>query len=357
MEKKWKKYVKYIFSWRNLFRRTGFVTLLKSSKPELRDRGALMTRCLQTWKVDLKFGRSSKSLFIETPTRRHQKADCFQSNQTQGLCSKAQRHPKASKGLKPENFHGPSRIFWCLLRSSAVDAVRTINPEEPPMSPPGRREMVMKWKKNTEVSNIGCMMFRKFYIYYSILVSVSVQDACQPHISHIWVLATTILDSLALSQYTKTVLKNMKGFEWDLGQGLCERVALQGRLKQSSEKWCPTLTPCHVEGQPHLTMSASTVRLARRRKGSVWIYWYSPSAVPPLACWDLHGRFMISWPWLTSKTGNCSRSFPLVLDISFQDFSTLVTLDLGGVFWEIQWKRRIWCLEINDRQREFACFF
>ena len=125
-------------------------------------------------------------------------------------------------------------------------------------------------------------------------------------------------------QYTKTVLKNMKGFEWDLGQGLC------GRLKQSREKWCPTQTPCHVEGQPHLTMSTSTVHLARRRKGSVWIY--SPSAVPPLACWDLHGRFMISWPWLTSKTGNCSRSFPLVLDISFQDFSTLVTLDLGGVF-------------------------
>ena len=100
-----------------------------------------------------------KACLFETPTRRHQKADCFQSNQTQGLCSKAQRHPKASKGLKPENFHGPSRIFWCLLRSSAVDAVRTINPEEPPMSPPGRREMVMKWRFTTEVSNIGCMMF------------------------------------------------------------------------------------------------------------------------------------------------------------------------------------------------------
>lgn len=177
------------------------MTLLKSSKPELRDRGALMTRCLQTWKVDLKFGRSSKSLFIETPTRRHQKADCFFSvKQNARFMFKGPKASKGYKGLKADNFHCPSRIFWCLLRSSAVDAVRTINPEEPPMSPPGRWEMVMKWRFTTEVSNIGCMMFRKFYIY-SILVSVSVQDAYQPHISHVWVLATTILDSLALSIY------------------------------------------------------------------------------------------------------------------------------------------------------------
>ena len=48
------------------------------------------------------------------------------------------------KGLKPDNFHGPTRIFWCLLRSSAVDAVRTINPEEraPDVGFPGRWEMV-----------------------------------------------------------------------------------------------------------------------------------------------------------------------------------------------------------------------
>ena len=83
-------------------------------------------------------------------------------------------------------------------------------------------------------------MFRKFYIYYSILVSVSVQDACQPHISHINIYIYGFLPQPSWTplpcQYTKTVLKNMKGFEWDLGQGLCERVALQGRLKQSSEK-------------------------------------------------------------------------------------------------------------------------
>ena len=52
---------------------------------------------------------------------------------------------------------------------------------DPDMAGHERRLEVMKWRFTTEVSNIGCMMFRKFYIYYSILVSVSVQDACQPH--------------------------------------------------------------------------------------------------------------------------------------------------------------------------------
>ena len=85
------------------------MTLLKSSKPELRDRGALMTRCLQTWKVDLKFGRSSKSLFIETPTRRHQTA-VFVFSQRK---SKVYVQRPKGKGLKPDNFHGPTRI--CLV--------------------------------------------------------------------------------------------------------------------------------------------------------------------------------------------------------------------------------------------------
>ena len=83
-----------------------------------------------------------KLVYRDTNQKTSKSCFCFQSNQTQGLCSKAQRHPKAFLGLKPDNFHCPTRIFWCLLRSSAVDAVRTINPEEPPMSPPGRWEMV-----------------------------------------------------------------------------------------------------------------------------------------------------------------------------------------------------------------------
>lgn len=118
------------------------MTLLKSSKPELRDRGALMTRCLQTWKVDLKFGRSSKSLFIRDTNQKTSKRWLFSVKPNARFMFKGPKASKGYKGLKPDNFHCPTRIFWCLLRSSAVDAVRTINPEEPPMSPPGRREMV-----------------------------------------------------------------------------------------------------------------------------------------------------------------------------------------------------------------------
>ena len=179
------------------------------------------------------------------------------------------------------------------------------------------------------------------------------------HINHIYGFLPQPSWTPLPCQYTKTVLKNMKGFEWDLGQGLCERVALQaqtGKAETITRKMMPhanplprrgTTPPYHVD--VNCPFGTSTEGISVNLQSS---------PVPPLACWDLHGRFMISWPWLTSKTGNCSRSFPLVLDISFQDFSTLVTLDLGGVFfWEIQGKRRIWCLEINDRHREFAWFF